>query len=94
MLRRSTFNAPVAENLSDFPESLRDDARYPWETPVVEAGDLIWQWGLDAGKPLKEIASRELVRKQKWLLQKQGAGSYFQKLVDGIETVLQSRDGL
>ena len=74
------------DDLSDYPEALRDDTVYPWYEswpPVV------WQWGADMGKLLTEISSRELVRKRAWLEQRET----HPELVEAIDAVLTERGG-
>jgi len=81
----------VAEELDDFPSAFATDDVMPWERP---AEPLRWQWGADRGKVLYEIASRELVRKRKWLEHKNGAtGHYFDALIQAIDVVLMERQG-
>ena len=80
----------MSEELDDFPEVLRDTDTYPWD-PQPEP--VLWQWGLDRGKPRTAIASRELLRKRTWLLERQGEGTYFVHLIASIDQVLMERAG-
>jgi hypothetical protein len=80
----------VSDDLSEFPKALRDDTKMPWEVPVVPAPDLVWQWGLDAGKPLGAIESKELLRKRRWLESRNGN---FDQWIAAIDDVLTERGG-
>jgi hypothetical protein len=84
-------NGPVAERLDEFPDALRDTTVYPWEETDPP---ICWQWGADKNRPLRDIASRELIRKQDWLRKKQGTGTYFSEMLQAIEEILQEREGL
>lgn len=81
----------MTEELSDFPEALRDTERYPWEELVEPYR---WLWGADRGKPLIDIDSRELLRKRRWLTERMGPGRCYMGLVQEIDRVLTERQGL
>jgi hypothetical protein len=80
----------MSDDLSEFPKALRDDTLMPWEAPIVPAAGMIWQWGLDAGKALGAIESKELLRKRRWL---EGRNGNFERLIQAIDEELTSRGG-
>ena len=81
----------MAEELDEFPSAFATDDVMPWERP---AEPLRWQWGADRGKVLYDIASRELLRKRRWLEEKNGeTGHYFDALIQAIDVVLMERQG-
>lgn len=78
------------ESLSDFPRVFQEREPMPWEmTPCATR----WQWGLDAGKLLTEIDSKELLRKRRWLAWRDPENAYFGKIIAEIDAVLQDRMG-
>lgn len=83
----------MIESLDDFPESLRDTDVYPWDRePEAEAG-YRWLWGLDRGKPLIDIDSRELLRKRRWLEARSGPNRCYGALIAEVDKVLLARMG-
>lgn len=84
----------MTERLDEFPEALKDDTVYPWDIPKDAGEKYIWLWGLDYGKPLEDLDSRELVRKRAWLESQMGPGRCYQGLIQEIDKVLTERGGL
>jgi len=80
----------VSEELSDFPAAFGKPDAMPWEE---ELPPLLWQWGADAGKPLRECSSTDLLRKRREIERRNGTGSYFQMYLDEIEQILTEREG-
>jgi len=81
----------MAEDMSDFPEVLRDTEPMPWDPVAGER--YIWLWGADRGRALEEIDSRELLRKRRWLEDRMGPGRCYAGLVAEIDRVLTERAG-
>jgi len=52
----------MAEELSDYPRAFKDQEAAPWEESPREP---IWPSGLDQGVPLRQMLSRELLRKRR-----------------------------
>ena len=76
---------------AEIPEALRrPEPPYPWEEPPPTVR---WMWGADTGKPLTAIGSKELLRKRRWLVEKQGMGTYFTRLIQAIDDILMERGG-
>ena len=69
----------------DLPEQLRDIESMPWE----EIPAVVWPFGADLGKLLSDIPSRELVRKRKWLEERET----HPELIEAIDQVLTERGG-
>ena len=78
---------------SEIPEALRGPKEtMPWDEEIPP---VLWMWGLDAGKALRDIGSKELLRKRGWLVKRQGLyGTYFDFLIAEIDQVLTERQGL
>lgn len=77
----------VTEELDEFPRAFADDEIMPWERDREAP---LWLWGLDRGKRLDDIESKELVRKRKWLERDPAA---FVDLIQAIDQVLTERGG-
>lgn len=80
----------MSEELSDFPAAFQTPDVMPWEMPT---DGIRWPWGRHAGRPLREFASRELIYMRRHVVRRNGAGSYFQKLLDEIDAILTERGG-
>lgn len=76
----------MAEELDDFPQAFANEEVMPWER---DPDAPVWPWGLDRGKVLTEIASRELLRKLRWLQDR----DTHQDLQQAIDAVLTERGG-
>jgi len=78
------------ERLDEFPEALRDDTTYPWD---AEESPIYWPFGPRAGTPLGDFSSNALVRMHREVELKNGAGHYFDPLLQEIERMLTERQG-
>ncbi len=80
------------ERLDEFPEQLRGEPEVmPWEET---SAPVVWPFGTRAGTPLKDFSSNALLRMRGEVERKNGKGSYFVPLLEAIEQVLRSREGL
>jgi len=84
-------NGPVAERLDEFPDALRDTTVYPWDETEAP---ICWPFGERAGEPLTAFSSNALLRMRREVEAKNGRGSYFLPLIEAIDEVLLSREGL
>ena len=77
----------MSERLDEYPESLRDRVKYPWQES--EADRVPWI----TGEPLGNFPSSVLLSHRRLLVKKQRGGSYFQNMIDAIDTILTERGG-
>ena len=75
----------MTEELDEYPSSFTDDVM-PWERPLDTP---VWPYGADRGRPLTEIESKELLRKLRWLQDR----DTHDELQAAIEAVLTERQG-
>jgi hypothetical protein len=77
------------DGLDQYPDFGPPDVM-PWDTaPPSEASQVLWI----TGEPLGDFSSRTLLAHRQLLIKKQGRGSYFQDLIEAIDTVLTERGG-
>ena len=77
----------MSEQLDEYPDAFQGTDKMPWETS--EADQVTW---ID-GSPLGDFPSSVLLSHRKLLVKKQGKGSYFQDMIDAIDTILTERGG-
>ena len=77
-----------SEDLSEYPESLRDETIPPWEES--ETSRVLWI----TGEPLGSFPSSVLLSHRRLLVKKNGErGHYFDDLIQAIDDVLTERGG-
>jgi hypothetical protein len=76
----------VTDDLSERPDFGPPD-KMPWDES--EADRALW---ID-GTPLGDFSSQTLLAHRRLLVKKQGAGNYFQDMIDAIDAVLTERGG-
>lgn len=89
----SDSHTRMAEELSDFPAAFAKADPMPWDAEEETGEPVLWPFGATAGTPLKDFNSRTLLRYRELVERKNGGGSYFQPLLDAIDTVLTERQG-
>ena len=80
-----------SDGLDEFPDALRDTTVYPWEETDPP---ICWPFGERAGEPRTAFSSNALLRMRREVEAKNGRGSYFLPLIEAIDEVLLSREGL